>query len=197
MGYRDGSVGKKAMKVVILVGGRGTRIGEETVLRPKTMIEIGGRPILWHIMKWYVSFGYNEFIICCGYKGQVIKEYFVNYPTMVADVEYNVGRSQYKVLSEITESWRVTLANTGLNTLTAGRILQIRDYIGDNKEFMLTYGDGCRTLILTGFLRHIISMVLSPRLPQHNPLEGLEQLILMMTAGSQDSGKNPEMIQYG
>ncbi len=114
------------MKVVILAGGMGTRISEESQRKPKPMIEIGERPLLWHIMKWYASFGYDEFIICCGYKGHMIKNYFVNY---------------HSRQEEIAEGWKVTLAETGLKTKTAGRILKIREYLGDD-SFMITYGDG-------------------------------------------------------
>lgn len=115
------------MKVVILAGGMGTRISEESQLKPKPMIEIGERPILWHIMNWYASFGFCEFIICCGYKGHMIKDYFINYYSRQGE--------------HTTEPWRVTLADTGLKTRTAGRILKIREYVG-NEPFMLTYGDG-------------------------------------------------------
>lgn len=129
------------MKVVILAGGRGTRIGEESQLRPKPMIEIGGKPILWHIMKTYSYYGYHEFIICCGYKGQMIKEYFTHYYVRQADSTFLLKDKQTVVHESHAEPWKVTLANTGLETLTAGRILKVRDYI-DGDEFFLTYGDG-------------------------------------------------------
>lgn len=129
------------MKVVILAGGRGTRISEESVLRPKPMIEIGGKPILWHIMKHYSYFGYHEFIICCGYKGQIIKDYFVNYHTRQSDSTFYLSDRKMHVHDSKVEPWKVTLVNTGLNTTTAGRILKIRDYL-DGDEFFLTYGDG-------------------------------------------------------
>ena len=129
------------MKVVILAGGRGTRIGGESHLRPKPMIEIGGKPILWHIMKTYSYYGYHEFIICCGYKGQMIKEYFTHYYVREADSTFLLQDRKTVVHESRVEPWKVTLANTGLNTLTAGRILKIRDYI-DGDEFFLTYGDG-------------------------------------------------------
>lgn len=130
------------MKVVVLAGGMGTRISEESQLRPKPMIEIGGKPILWHIMKLYSYYGFHEFIICCGYKGQMIKEYFVHYYVNQSDSTFLLQHRE-TVLNEVfAEPWRVTLANTGLNTLTAGRILKIRDYIGEDEEFFLTYGDG-------------------------------------------------------
>ncbi len=130
------------MKVVILAGGKGTRISEESVLRPKPMVKIGDKPILWHIMKSYSDYGFNEFIVCCGYKGQMIKEYFLKYLVNSTDVQFKLDTNEVNVLSDYKLDWKVTLANTGLRTLTAGRILRIRDYIGDDEEFMLTYGDG-------------------------------------------------------
>lgn len=130
------------MKVVILAGGKGTRLGEETHLRPKPMVEIGGKPILWHIQRWYALFGYNEFIICCGYKGQMIKDFYIHYPIANTDYEVDFANDSKRQVSILRDDWKVTLANTGLETLTAGRILRIKDYIGDDEEFMLTYGDG-------------------------------------------------------
>lgn len=129
------------MKVVILAGGKGTRISEESQSRPKPMVEIGGRPILWHIMKIYSHYGYNEFIICCGYKGHKIKEYFVNYYKHQADNAFYLTDGTMEAYHDQTEPWKVTLVNTGLATLTAGRVLQIRDYVGE-EPFFLTYGDG-------------------------------------------------------
>lgn len=129
------------MKVVILAGGMGSRIGEESQFRPKPMIEIGNRPILWHIMKWYASFGFQEFIVCCGYKGHMIKKYFVNYYNYQGDTRYEIRKGIEYDNENRKERWKVTLVNTGLRTLTSGRILRARDYIGD-EPFMLTYGDG-------------------------------------------------------
>lgn len=129
------------MKVVILAGGKGTRISEESVLKPKPMIEIGGMPILWHIMKIYSFYGFHEFIICCGYKGQMIKDYFIHYYTHRSDSTFSLADQAVTVHENHAEPWRVTLANTGLHTLTAGRILKVKDYIDDD-EFLLTYGDG-------------------------------------------------------
>lgn len=129
------------MKVVILAGGKGTRISEESRLRPKPMVEIGGKPILWHIMRQYASFGYDEFIVCCGYKGHMIKEYFVNYYQNQSHIEISLENHKTQVIKENSESWKVTLVDTGAETLTAGRILKVRDYIG-NEPFFLTYGDG-------------------------------------------------------
>ena len=128
------------MKVVILAGGLGTRISEETDLRPKPMIEIGGKPILWHIMKIYSSFGYNDFIICCGYKGYFIKEYFANYFLHQADVTLDLQKNSLEVHQSKAEPWKITMVDTGINTMTGGRIKQILKYI--DGTFLLTYGDG-------------------------------------------------------
>lgn len=130
------------MKVVILAGGKGSRISEESQMRPKPMIEIDGKPILWHIMKIYASYGYHEFIICCGYKGHMIKEYFTHYHMYQTDTTFDVENNTSIARKSTTEPWKVTLADTGLETLTAGRILKIRDYLDEDDDFMLTYGDG-------------------------------------------------------
>lgn len=129
------------MKVVLLAGGLGTRLMEETEARPKPMVEIGGKPILWHIMKIYEAYGYNDFIICLGYKGQVIKEYFLNYYLYNSDVTIELEKNKVDVHFSNSESFKVTLVDTGLHTNTAGRIKRIQKYIG-NETFMLTYGDG-------------------------------------------------------
>ena len=131
----------EAMKVLILAGGFGTRISEESHLRPKPMIEIGEMPILWHIMKYYSSYGYNDFIILAGYKQYVIKEYFANYFLHNSDVTFNLSNNQMEVHHNMNEPWRVTIVDTGLNTMTGGRIKRVQDYVGD-EPFMLTYGDG-------------------------------------------------------
>jgi glucose-1-phosphate cytidylyltransferase len=129
------------MKVVILAGGLGTRLSEETDLKPKPMVEIGGRPILWHIMKIYSAYGYNDFIICCGYKGYMIKEYFANYFLHQADITVDLASNSIEVHHSTAEPWKITMVDTGLHTLTGGRIKRIQDYIG-KESFMLTYGDG-------------------------------------------------------
>ncbi|MEI7868338.1 MAG: glucose-1-phosphate cytidylyltransferase [Candidatus Methylumidiphilus sp.] len=129
------------MKAVILAGGLGTRISEETLVKPKPMVEIGGKPILWHIMKIYSAHGINEFIICCGYKGYLIKEYFANYFLHMSDVTFDMVNNRMDVHQNYVEPWRVTLVDTGDNTLTGGRIKRIRKYLGD-EDFCLTYGDG-------------------------------------------------------
>ena len=130
------------MKIVILAGGRGTRISEESHLKPKPMIEIGGMPILWHIMKYYSHFGFNDFIICCGYKGYAIKEYFADYYLHRSDVTFDFSAdNKMTVHANVAEPWKVTLVDTGLETMTGGRLKRVRKHIGDG-TFMLTYGDG-------------------------------------------------------
>ncbi len=130
------------MKTVILAGGFGTRISEQSHLIPKPMIELGGMPILWHIMKYYSSFGHNDFIICCGYKQYVIKEFFADYYLHTSDVTFDfTSNNEMTVHNNTSEPWKVTLVNTGLNTMTGGRVKRVREYLGD-ETFMLTYGDG-------------------------------------------------------
>lgn len=130
------------MKAVILAGGLGTRISEETHLKPKPMIEVGGRPILWHIMKMYSHYGVNEFIICCGYKGYVIKEYFANYFLHMSDVTFDMKNNTMEVHHQKAEPWRVTLVDTGDETMTGGRLKRIAPYVMEDKAFCMTYGDG-------------------------------------------------------
>lgn len=129
------------MKAVILAGGFGTRISEESGIRPKPMVEIGGKPILWHIMKIYSCYGINDFIICCGYKGEVIKEYFANYFLYNSDLTFNMSSNTMTVHKSHSEPWNVTLVHTGHNTMTGGRLKRVKDYIG-NETFCMTYGDG-------------------------------------------------------
>lgn len=130
------------MKAVILAGGLGTRISEESHLKPKPMIEIGGKPIIWHIMKIYSAHGINEFIICCGYKGYVIKEYFANYFLHMSDITFNMADNRMEVHQRNAEPWKVTLVDTGENTLTGGRLKRIAHYVKDEDAFCFTYGDG-------------------------------------------------------
>jgi glucose-1-phosphate cytidylyltransferase len=141
------------MKVVIFAGGMGTRISEESHLRPKPMIEIGGKPILWHIMKIYESQGFTEFIICLGYKGYMIKEYFMNYFLHNSDISIDIRNNKVEVLQSKSESFKVTLVDTGLNTKTAGRLRRIKEYVG-NERFMLTYGDGLADIDLAALISH-------------------------------------------
>lgn len=129
------------MKVVIFAGGKGTRISEESHLKPKPMIEIGGKPILWHIMKNYATFGHTEFIICLGYKGYVIKEYFHNYFLHNSDLSIDLSNNDMQIHSSSSENFKVTMVDTGLETMTAGRLKRVQEYVG-NERFMLTYGDG-------------------------------------------------------
>ncbi len=136
------------MKAVILAGGLGTRLSEETTIKPKPMVEIGGQPILWHIMKTYSAHGIHEFIICCGYKGYVIKEYFANYFLRMSDVTFDMRSNQMNVHTGNAEPWRVTLVDTGESTMTGGRLRRVREHIG-NETFCFTYGDGVSDVNIT------------------------------------------------
>ena len=137
------------MKVVILAGGLGTRISEETYLKPKPMIEIGGKPILWHILKTYSHYGINDFIICCGYKGYVIKEYFANYFLHMSDVTFDMSQNKMEVHHQFAEPWRVTLVDTGEDTMTGGRLKHVAPYLADEDAFCFTYGDGVSDVNIT------------------------------------------------
>lgn len=130
------------MKAVILAGGLGSRISEETSVRPKPMVEIGGKPILWHIMKIYSHYGINDFVICCGYKGYVIKEYFANYFLHMSDITFDMSNNRMEVHQHYAEPWRVTLVDTGENTMTGGRLRRVRQYVEHDEAFCFTYGDG-------------------------------------------------------
>ena len=130
------------MKAVILAGGLGTRISEETHLKPKPMIEIGGRPVLWHIMKTYSAHGINDFVICCGYKGYVIKEYFANYFLHMSDITFDMEHNKMEVHQRNAEPWRITLIDTGEDTMTGGRLKRVAPYLQDEEAFCFTYGDG-------------------------------------------------------
>lgn len=136
------------MKAIILAGGLGTRISEETSTRPKPMVEIGGKPILWHIMKNYSAHGIHDFVICCGYKGYVIKEYFANYFLHMSDVTFDMRNNKMEVHHRSAEPWRVTLVDTGENTMTGGRIKRVAEHIGD-EDFCCTYGDGVSDVNIT------------------------------------------------
>jgi len=130
------------MKAVILAGGLGTRLSEETTVKPKPMVEIGGKPILWHLMKILSSYGINDFIICCGYKGYYIKEYFQNYCLRNSDIKFNTKNSSSEILKNSPEQWNVTCVDTGETTLTGGRLKRVREYLDPNESFLFTYGDG-------------------------------------------------------
>jgi glucose-1-phosphate cytidylyltransferase len=140
------------MKVLILAGGYGTRISEESDVKPKPMIEIGGKPILWHIMKIYSSYGFNEFVILLGYKSYVIKEYFANYYLHNSDVTIDTQKKSMEIHNNYSENWKITLLETGLDTMTGGRVKKARDYIG-NETFMLTYGDGVSDVNISELLK--------------------------------------------
>lgn len=140
------------MKAVILAGGLGTRISEETTVRPKPMIEVGGMPILWHIMKLYSHHGINDFVICCGYKGYVIKEYFANYFLHMSDVTFDMSKNSMEVHQRSAEPWRVTLVDTGADTMTGGRLKRVRNYVQDDEAFCMTYGDGVSNVDITALL---------------------------------------------
>ena len=137
------------MKAVILAGGLGTRISEETSTRPKPMVEIGGKPILWHIMKTYSAHGINDFVICCGYKGYVIKEYFANYFLHMSDVTFDMQHNKMEVHQRYAEPWKVTLVDTGEETMTGGRLKRVAEYVKDEEAFCLTYGDGVSDVNIT------------------------------------------------
>jgi glucose-1-phosphate cytidylyltransferase len=140
------------MKVVILAGGAGTRISEETQYRPKPMVEIGGKPILWHIMKLYSHYGLSDFIICLGFKGYIIKEYFANYCLHTSDVTFDLGANQIITHERNTENWRVTLVETGVETMTGGRIKRVARYLDKDEPFCMTYGDGVGDIDITKLL---------------------------------------------
>lgn len=141
------------MKAVILAGGRGSRISEETAVKPKPMIEIGGKPILWHIMKFYSAHGIDDFIICCGYLGYVIKEYFANYFVHTSDVTFDLINNRVEVHQKRAEPWRVTLVDTGIETMTGGRLKRVREYLGD-EDFCFTYGDGLTDVDVSNLIKN-------------------------------------------
>ncbi len=140
------------MKVIILAGGLGTRLSEETDVRPKPMVEIGGKPILWHIMKIYSHYGFNEFVVCLGYKGHFVKEYFSNLFLHHSDITFDLANNKMEVHNTSSENWKVTLVDTGKDTLTGGRIKRIQPYV-NNETFMLTYGDGVSNVDINELLK--------------------------------------------
>lgn len=142
------------MKAVILAGGLGTRLSEETHLKPKPMLEVGGKPILWHIMKIYAHYGVNDFIICCGYKGYVIKEYFANYFLHMSDVTFDMRTNEMQVHQQHTEPWKVTLIDTGADTLTGGRLKRVAPYVAEEEAFCFTYGDGVADVNIQALIAH-------------------------------------------
>ena len=142
------------MIAAILAGGLGTRLSEETELKPKPMVEIGGRPILWHIMKIYSSYGVNEFVICCGYKGYLIKEYFANYFLHMSDVTFDMQKNEMEIHRRKSEPWRVTLVDTGDHTLTGGRLKRVDEYLKNEEDFCFTYGDGVSDVNISELIRY-------------------------------------------
>tara|TARA_B110000444_G_scaffold178451_1_gene167154 strand:+ start:926 stop:1699 length:774 start_codon:yes stop_codon:yes gene_type:complete len=142
------------MKAVILAGGLGTRISEETGSKPKPMIEIGGKPILWHIMKIYSSYGINDFVVCCGYKGYIIKEYFANYFLHMSDVTFNIQDNSMDIHQNKSEPWTVSLVDTGEETMTGGRLKRVKEYVQDESEFCFTYGDGVSNVNIRELIKH-------------------------------------------
>ncbi len=175
------------MKVVILAGGYGTRISEESHLKPKPMIEIGDKPILWHIMKYYSKYGFNDFVICLGYKGFVIKEYFANYYLHQSDVTFDFSsQNKMTIHNNFSEPWKVTLVDTGLDTMTGGRVKRIKDYIG-NEPFMLTYGDGVSNVDLNQLIKF------------HNEKESLVTITTIQPAGRfgvVDTNENDQVLSF-
>jgi glucose-1-phosphate cytidylyltransferase len=174
------------MKVVIFAGGLGTRISEETEARPKPMVEIGGKPILWHIMKIYSHFGFNEFIICLGYKGYVIKEYFMHYFLHNSDITIELVSNKVEIHDTTTEAFKVTLVETGLDTKTAGRLKQIQKYVG-NEDFMLTYGDG----VCDVNMKDLVAFH-----KRHNKIATVTSIQLNARFGGMDVGPNGEVLSF-
>ncbi|HWB25345.1 MAG TPA: glucose-1-phosphate cytidylyltransferase [Chitinophagaceae bacterium] len=174
------------MKVVIFAGGLGTRISEETDVRPKPMVEIGGKPILWHIMKIYGHYGFNDFIICLGYKGYVIKEYFMNYFLHNSDITIDIKSNSLQVHDTNSEAFKVTLVNTGINTKTAGRLKMVEKYIG-NEDFMLTYGDGVSNVDLHKLLAFH---------KQHGKIATITGVQLASRFGGMDLDDNGEVLEF-
>lgn len=174
------------MKVVIFAGGLGTRISEETDAKPKPMVEIGGKPILWHIMKIYSHFGFHEFIICLGYKGYLIKEYFMHYFLHNSDITIELGTNKLEILDSSTESFKVTLVDTGLNTKTAGRLKQVKKYLG-NEDFMLTYGDGLSDVDIHELIRFHRS---------HNKIATVTAVQMDARFGGMDLAGNGEVVSF-
>ena len=140
------------MKAVILAGGLGSRLSEETHLKPKPMVEVGGKPILWHIMKIYSAHGINDFIICCGYKGQIIKDYFSNYFLYNSDVTFDIPNNKMEVHHEFADPWRVTVVDTGEGTMTGGRLKRVAPFLGEDQNFCMTYGDGVSDVDISGLI---------------------------------------------
>lgn len=175
------------MKAVILAGGLGTRLSEETNIKPKPMIEIGGMPILWHIMKIYSNFGINEFIICCGYKGYIIKEYFSNYSLHSSDVTIDLENRDIHFHKNRSESWKITLVDTGIESMTGGRIKRIGKYVQDDELFCLTYGDGLSNIDITSLINFH---------KKHGKLATLSAVVPPGRFGALDISENNEVTRF-
>ncbi len=174
------------MKVVIFAGGLGTRISEETDARPKPMVDIGGKPIIWHIMKIYSHWGFNDFIICLGYKGYIIKEFFMHYFMHNSDITVDLGNNKVEIHDSATEAFKVTLVETGLETKTAGRLKQVQKYIGD-QDFMLTYGDG----VCDVNIKELVSFHKA-----HNKIATVTSIQLNSRFGGMDLGNNGQVLAF-
>lgn len=174
------------MKVVIFAGGLGTRISEETDARPKPMVEIGGKPILWHIMKIYSQYGFNDFIICLGYKGYLIKEYFMHYFLHNSDITIELGNNKVEIHGSNTESFKVTLVDTGVSTKTAGRLKQVQKYTG-NEDFMLTYGDGVSDVDMKELVKFH---------KQHNKIATVTAVQMDARFGGMDLAENGDVVSF-
>ena len=174
------------MKVVLFTGGLGTRISEETDIRPKPMVEIGGKPVLWHIMKNYSHYGFNDFIICLGYKGYVIKEYFMNYFLHNSDITIDLANNKMEIHDTSAEAFKVTLVETGLNTKTAGRLKQVQKYIG-NEDFMLTYGDGVCNIDINELVTFH---------KKHNKIATVSSVQMDARFGGMDLGTDGEVVSF-
>lgn len=174
------------MKVVLFAGGLGTRISEETDIRPKPMVEIGGKPVLWHIMKTYSHYGFNDFIVCLGYKGYVIKEYFMNYFLHNSDITLDLGTNKMEIHDTSAEAFKVTLVETGLNTKTAGRLKKVQKYIG-NEDFMLTYGDGVCDIDINELVAFHKT---------HNKIATVSAIQMDARFGGMDLGKAGEVLSF-
>ena len=174
------------MKVVIFAGGLGTRISEETDARPKPMVEIGGKPIIWHVMKIYSHWGFNDFIICLGYKGYMIKEFFMHYFLHNSDITIDIGSNKVEIHDSPTEAFKVTLVETGLETKTAGRLKQVQKFIGD-EDFMLTYGDG----VCDVNIKELVAFHKA-----HNKIATVTSIQLNSRFGGMDLGKNGQVLDF-
>lgn len=175
------------MKAVILAGGFGTRISEETHLKPKPMIEVGGRPLLWHIMKTYSHYGIKDFIVCCGYKGEIIKEYFSNYSLLTSDVTIDMSNNNIDIHHRKTEPWKVTLVDTGEDTATGGRLKRVSKYLVKEKEFCFTYGDGLSDINLAALIKFH---------KKHKKLATLTAVTPPARFGAIDLKKNNQVLKF-